>query len=245
MSLLRFLVLFGFSQTAFAQGLWMYPNQGQWDERILYNMPLSAGRLYVEQEGLTFFLSNATFHAHDHDKTVEHHEEAPVYHALQQRFVHAQKATFTSSDSSQHYHNYFLGNDQSKWKSKIHGVKKLNAAHYFPNGSLHYLTHEQQFAFHLQLQAFADIHELDFEINGADSLFIDERGILHLTHRFGEITYSAPKAWNLISETEKKEVQVVFALNNNVVSFQIVISDSFLYSNPLLFYSTNFPSQIS
>ncbi len=241
MSLLRFLVLFGFFQTAFAQGLWMYPNQGQWDERILYNMPLSSGRLYVEQEGLTFFLSNATFHAHDHDKTVEHHEEAPVYHALQQRFVHAQKATFTSSDSSQHYHNYFLGNDQSKWKSKIHGVKKLNAAHYFPNGSLHYLTNEQQFAFHLQLEAFADIHELDFEINGADSLFIDERGILHLTHRFGEITYSAPKAWNLISETEKKEVQVVFALNNNVVSFQVGSDyqpDLPLYIDPSLTFST-------
>lgn len=241
MSLLRFLVLFGFFQTAFAQGLWMYPNQGQWDERILYNMPLSSGRLYIEQEGLTFFLSNATFHAHDHDKTVEHHEEAPVYHALQQRFVHAQKATFTSSDSSQHYHNYFLGNDQSKWKSKIHGVKKLNAAHYFPNGSLHYLTNEQQFAFHLQLEAFADIHELDFEINGADSLFIDERGILHLTHRFGEITYSAPKAWNLISETEKKEVQVVFALNNNVVSFQVGSDyqpDLPLYIDPSLTFST-------
>ena len=241
MSLLRFLVLFGFFQTAFAQGLWMYPNQGQWDERILYNMPLSSGRLYVEQEGLTFFLSNATFHAHDHDKTVEHHEEAPVYHALQQRFVHAQKTTFTSSDSSQHYHNYFLGNDQSKWKSKIHGVKKLNAAHYFPNGSLHYLTNEQQFAFHLQLEAFADIHELDFEINGADSLFIDERGILHLTHRFGEITYSAPKAWNLISETEKKEVQVVFALNNNVVSFQVGSDyqpDLPLYIDPSLTFST-------
>jgi gliding motility-associated-like protein len=241
MSLLRFLVLFGFFQTAFAQDLWMYPNQGQWDERILYNMPLSSGRLYVEQEGLTFFLSNATFHAHAHDKTVEHHEEAPVYHALQQRFVHAQKAIFTSSDSSQHYHNYFLGNDQSKWKSKIHGVKKLNAAHYFPNGSLHYLTNEQQFAFHLQLEAFADIHELDFEINGADSLFIDERGILHLTHRFGEITYSAPKAWNLISETEKKEVQVVFALNNNVVSFQVGSDyqpDLPLYIDPSLTFST-------
>jgi gliding motility-associated-like protein len=241
MSLLRFLVLFGFFQTAFAQDLWMYPNQGQWDERILYNMPLSSGRLYVEQEGLTFFLSNATFHAHAHDKTVEHHEEALVYHALQQRFVHAQKAIFTSSDSSQHYHNYFLGNDQSKWKSKIHGVKKLNAAHYFPNGSLHYLTNEQQFAFHLQLEAFADIHELDFEINGADSLFIDERGILHLTHRFGEITYSAPKAWNLISETEKKEVQVVFALNNNVVSFQVGSDyqpDLPLYIDPSLTFST-------
>ena len=72
MYLLRILFLLGFCQTLFAQELWMYPNQGQWDNRILYNMPLSSGRLYIENGGLTYFLSNATFHNHE---TKEAHEQ--------------------------------------------------------------------------------------------------------------------------------------------------------------------------
>jgi gliding motility-associated-like protein len=241
MNVLRLLVILGFFHTAFAQDLWLYPNQGQWDERILYNMPLSSGRLYVEQEGLTFFLSNATFHNHDHEKAQEHHDESTVYHAIQQRFVHAQNTTFTARDSSEHYHNYFLGNDQSKWKSKVHGVKKLNADGYFPNGSLHYLTDDRQFAFHLQLNPLADLHELDFAITGADSIFIDELGLLHLTHRFGEITYSAPKAWNLISATQKEEVAIQFTLDKNIISFQVGANynpNLPLYIDPSLTFST-------
>ncbi len=219
MTLIRLLILLGFFRTAIAQELWMYPNQGQWDDRILFNMPLSSGRLYIEQSGLTFLLSNATLH--DHDKHEHNHEETTVYHAIQHRFLHAQSTEFTTKDSSAHYHNYFLGNDQSKWKSKIHGVQKVSSEYYFPTGSLYYLTNEPQFAFHIQLNPYGDLHDLDFAIDGADSIFIDQNGNLHFTHRFGEITYSAPKAWNIISESQKEEVPIDFVLENNLISFQV------------------------
>lgn len=223
----------------------MYPNQGQWDARILYNLPLSSGRLYIEQEGLTFFLSNATFHAHnDHDLAAEEsheHHEPTAYHAIKHRFLHSQAAEFTAKDSSAHYHNYFIGNDQSKWKTKVHGVGQLNANDFFTGGALKYLFDNRQFAFHLQLDAQADIHQFDFELIGADSLFIDAAGNLHLTHQFGEITYSAPKAWNLLSETEKTAVPIQFTLTNNIISFQVDASYNAnlpLYIDPSLTFST-------
>ena len=184
MNLIRVLFLFSLFQTAFAQDIWMYPNHGQWDDRILYNLPLSSGRLYIEQEGLTYFLSNATFHEHDSKEAHEHHEGGTAYHAIKHRFIHAQNTTFTAKDSSAHYHNYFIGNDQSKWKSKIRGASALTAEQYFENGELHYLIADKQFAFHLNLLPHSDIHQFDFEIQGADSIFIDAEGLLHLTHRF-------------------------------------------------------------
>jgi hypothetical protein len=135
MYLLRILFLLGFCQTLFAQELLMYPNQGQWDNRILYNMPLSSGRLYIEDQGLTFFLSNATFHNHE-TKEAHDHEDGTAYHAIKHRFIHAQTtAAFTAQDSSAHYHNYFIGNDQSKWKSKVHGVGQISAADFFAGGA--------------------------------------------------------------------------------------------------------------
>jgi gliding motility-associated-like protein len=240
MYLTRLLFLLGFFQTAFAQELWMYPNQGQWDNRILYNMPLSSGRLYIEEQGLTYFLSNATFHNHETKEAHDHHD-GTAYHAIKHQFLHAQHTAFTAQDSSTHYHNYFIGADQSKWKANVHGVRRLTANHFFQGGDLNYLIDKQQFAFHLQLDPQADIHQFDFELIGADSVFIDAAGMLHLTHQFGEITYSAPKAWNLLSSTERIEVPIQFVISNQVVSFQVDASydpNLALYIDPSLTFST-------
>ena len=240
MKCFHILFIVGFFQISFAQDLWMYPNHGQWDARILYNLPLSSGRLYIEKQGLTYFLSDATFHQHEASVEHEHHEKTK-YHAIRHQFINAQPAVFNAMDSSTHYHNYFLGNDQSKWKSKVKGTSNLFAAQYFENGTLNYLIDRQQFAFHLQLEPHADIHQFDFEITGADSIFIDSKGLLHLVHSFGEITYSAPLAWNILSESQKIEVPIQFIINNNIISFQVGAtydSNLALFIDPSLTFST-------
>ncbi|MFM8964076.1 MAG: hypothetical protein ACKOGD_09580, partial [Sphingomonadales bacterium] len=135
MNLLRIIVLLACFQSALAQGLWLYPNKGQWDERILFNLPLSTGRLYVEESGLTYFLTNATLHDHTEDAhSASTHDTHTTYHAIKHHFIHAQKTAYNAQDSSQHYHNYFLGSDQSKWKSNIRGTSEINALDYFENG---------------------------------------------------------------------------------------------------------------
>lgn len=240
MNLLRIFILFACFQSVLAQGLWMYPNKGQWDERILYNLPLSSGRLYIEQEGLTYFLSNATFHNHESEGGHDHNEHT-TYHCIKHHFVHAQKTAFHAQDSSQHYHNYFLGSDQSKWKNNIRGTSEINAPNYFENGSLKYLIDAQQFAFHLQLLPHADIHQFDFQIDGADSIFIDSKGYLHLTHSFGEITYSAPKAWNIMGSGQKIEVPIHFVIEKQTISFEVAATydpNLELYIDPSLTFST-------
>ncbi|MFM9006030.1 MAG: hypothetical protein ACKOSR_11090, partial [Flavobacteriales bacterium] len=242
MNLLRIIVLLACFQSALAQGLWLYPNKGQWDERILFNLPLSTGRLYVEESGLTYFLTNATLHDHTEDAhSASTHDTHTTYHAIKHHFIHAQKTAYNVQDSSQHYHNYFLGSDQSKWKSNIRGTSEINAPDYFENGSVKYLIDGQQFAFHLQLNPNADIHQFDFHIEGADSIFIDSKGFLHLTHSFGEITYSAPKAWNLIGSDKKVEVPIHFIIDNQTISFELdaTYNPNFeLYIDPSLTFST-------
>ncbi len=241
MSLLRFLIIFSFLNLAYGQDLWLYPNKGQWDERILYNLPLSSGRLYVEADGLTYFLSNATFHGHEESKDDQHAEDALTCHAIYHRFVHSQKAPFVAQDSSEHYHNYFLGNDPKQWKSEIRGTSSIFSPNHFIEGDLHYLFEKEQFAFHLELKPFGDIHQFDFTISGADATFIDKQGLLHITHSFGEITYSKPKAWVLLSENERTEVPIEFVINDGIISFQVnehYDQNFSLFIDPSLTFST-------
>lgn len=240
MYLLRIFFVLICIQTSWAQGLWMYPNKGQWDNRILYNHPLASGRLYVESDGLTYFLSDATFH--EHEQKNDHPSDAhQTCHAIKHNFIHAQDVPFVAKDSSTHYHNYFLGNDPSKWQSSIRGTSALSAKKYFPDGDLNYLFEKDQFAFHLELKPHGEIHHFDFTISGADTTFIDKQGLLHITHSFGEITYSKPKAWVLLSENERSEVPIEFVINDGIISFQVnsAYDENFpLFIDPSLTFST-------
>ncbi|MEN9742247.1 MAG: hypothetical protein RLZZ65_52 [Bacteroidota bacterium] len=250
--LVRIIFLFGWIPSFFGQDVWLYPNIGQWDDRILYNMPLPSGRVYVEKEGLTYFLSNANSHPHDHgaeeSKAGSHLEASELgqYHCIKHVFVNAKTANFQQQDSSKHYHNYFIGNDPSKWKSMVRGYAKTSATDYFENGNLIYNTENNQLSFHLELAPNGELSQFSFELQGADSIFIDQKGQLHLQHRFGEISYSAPLAWNIDANGERISVPIHFQLEGKLISFQV--DDSYnpslaLFIDPSLTFSTFTGSQ--
>jgi hypothetical protein len=231
----------------FAQKVWMYPNKGQWDARILYNLPLAGGRVYLEQEGMTFFLSNATTHAHEHNEHNEQenrqeaHSELGQYHCIKHVFINAQNANFQTQDSSAHYHNYFIGSDASKWKSMVRGSSTIIAPNYFQDGKLIYTTENEQLAFHLELMPHGDIQQFAFQIQGAEAVSINPEGQLLLKHRFGEITYSKPIAWNIDSNGDKIEVPISWVLQDGQIDF--VLSENYdpnltLYIDPSLTFST-------
>ena len=240
--LLRLFLLFGWVHFSFAQKVWMYPNKGQWDDRILYNLPLSSGRVYIENEGLTFFLSNATHHDHqaaEHD--VKDHDELGQYQCIKHIFKHGQNAHFEAKDSSSHYHNYFIGNDPSDWKSGVRGYTSLIDPNYFEDGKLIYLTENNQLSFHLELAAQGDISQFAFQIQGADSVWIDAHGNLRLQHRFGEISYSKPLAWNINANGDKLEVPIHWTSKNGQIDF--ILGEGYdpslaLYIDPSLTFST-------
>ena len=60
----------------------MTPNRGQWDQRINYSMDLNQGKLYLEETGLTYYLTNAL--DHNHSEHVNHSEELKglSYHVI-------------------------------------------------------------------------------------------------------------------------------------------------------------------
>ena len=240
--LLRLFLLFGWVHFSFAQKVWMYPNKGQWDDRILYNLPLSSGRVYIENEGLTFFLSNATHHDHqaaEHDD--KDHDELGQYQCIKHIFKHGQNAHFEAKDSSSHYHNYFIGNDPSDWKSGVRGYTSIIDPNYFEDGKLIYLTENNQLSFHLELAAQGDISQFAFQIQGADSVWIDAHGNLRLQHRFGEISYSKPLAWNINANGDKLEVPIHWTSKNGQIDF--ILGEGYdpslaLYIDPSLTFST-------
>ena len=64
------------------QNIWMTPNQGQWDSRIDYTVDLAQGKLYLEDNGMCFFLTDIMSHEHSHDEHNESSHSTVNYHAI-------------------------------------------------------------------------------------------------------------------------------------------------------------------
>jgi gliding motility-associated-like protein len=236
-----FFLFFFHALSSFSQVVWMTPNRGQWDERILYNVDLNGGKLYIENKGMTFYLTTAMDHDHQ-EQAEDHEEERTKYHALKHVFPAAnENYKIEEVDSSAHYSNYILGSDKAKWKSLIRSFSLLKFKNYFDGIHLIYDGKKEQLSFHFDAEPGADLRQLNFILEGAESLFIDERGNLVIKHSLGTISYSKPKAWTINENENQTEVEVEFLVQGNEVSFSFpegYDKNQRLFIDPSLTFST-------
>ena len=236
-----YISLLFFQTWAVAQDVWMTPNLGQWDDRITYSVDINQGKLYIEKTALTYYLSNAMAHAHDESKEHETAEKIKV-HAIQQTFIGANfNAKITSKDSSKHYANYFIGNDPTKWKSKIHSVSNVKLSEFYPNIDLIYSTKNGTLSYNFEINNGGDPSKIQFKINGADKFHIAENGALIIGHTFGEIIQSAPKAWTINENGKRNEVAISFGISEGSFFFNFpegYDKSRTLFIDPSLTFST-------
>lgn len=205
----------------------MHPNAGQWDSRILYKIDLSEGDMYIEKDGFTFFLHDGkqkmSHGDHEHDGSDHHDHEAESdsmkVHNIQSKFIGSNWQGQTELiDSSYFYRNYFIGNDRSKWKSKLHSYNHLRLKDFYSGIDLEMLGKEGQLKYSLIVQPGVDANQIAFTYSGQYGIKIDEDGNLRVQNRFGEIVEKKPIAW-VVGENGKKHVDVQFELIGETVKF--------------------------
>jgi len=242
--------------SAFGQvdGVWIHPNRGQWHETILYKIELNNGEMYLEKDGFTFALNDfksQMSHKHHEGHEDESKEKIKAETILESKIIHSQiirSKFFTSSwsgevveqNASSHYRNYFIGNDQSKWKSNLKSYHSVQLKNFYPKIDLVVNGESDNLKYSFVVQANTPINQIQYVVTGANSISIDEKGNLRIQNDFGEIIEESPIAWNII-DGEKKEVNVKFELINDTISFvfpQGFDTTSVLVIDPSLTFST-------
>ena len=85
-----FLILFA-SSFAWGQDIWMHPNAGQWDDRIVYKVELTQGDMFIEKDGFTFYLNDGkqllshADHEHSHSEHAHHAADSMQVHNIQSK----------------------------------------------------------------------------------------------------------------------------------------------------------------
>ncbi len=236
------IIIFTFSAKSQQEGIWMHPNEGQWDKEILFKVDLTIGEMFLTKEGFTYVLNNFNdIKSHqNHSKEIDKNEKIN-FQIIKSTFIASSwKGEKTVSKPSSFYRNYFKGNDPSKWKSKLFSYQTVELKNFYPKIDLliEGKSSNLKYSFNVSPQINPSI--IQYKIEGADEYTISDDGDLHIKNRFGEIVEQKPVAWNLING-EKKKVNVKFKLINGIISFHF--PDSYdknypLIIDPILTFST-------
>jgi gliding motility-associated-like protein len=216
---LLLLSIVGLSQQ---EQVWLHPNRGQWHSNIRYKVELNGGEMYLENQGFTYAFHNASeiYHANHEGKSDIHSEEHLEGHAIKSSFIGSNAdAEKIEKDQSLNYRNYFLGNNQSKWKSMIYSLKKVVYKEFYSGIDMQVEGNTSNLEYSFVVSPGRDVSQIQMKIEGANAVFIDNEGNLHTTHSFGEIIESAPKAWNVDENGKKYFVKVAFKLEGNVIVY--------------------------
>lgn len=204
-------------------GFYFIENKGQWDARIRYKLNMGVAQLFAENDRLNYLL----VHPGDLAERSHHHTEAHCNHDEQLRIrCHRFYVRFAGANTQSlnkparklsAYHNYFLGNDPSKWASEVGLFEEVFYGGLYPGIDLRLYESGGNIKYDFIVAAGADPAAIDLEYSYADKVFLKD-GNLHIQTSVNEVVEQKPFAYQEINGLRKK-VDCFFELENNRLRF--------------------------
>lgn len=194
----------------------MRENKGQWPEQVIGMRHLGGGLLFFEKNKLHYqFRELPDRHAHDREEL----EREYWHHNFNVEFLEANPSpTIEKRSPSTYYHNYFIGNDPSKWGRKARDFEGLKYHDLYQDIDLEYYIKNGNVKFDLHIAAGASIEQIKFKYDGGVDLRMEEDNLI-VSHKLGDISELKPYAFQIVAG-EEVEVECNFVLKRNTVSYE-------------------------
>jgi hypothetical protein len=205
--------------------VWMHPNRGQWESEILYKIELGQGAMYIEKDGFTFDLHDlgeVLGHHHNEEKHdhVHDHNQVVKRHTVFLKFENSSwSGAFSEDKFSSFYRSYFIGQDSSKWASKIYGIQELRLIDFYPNIDLLVETKTDVLKYSFEVKPGGDVGQIKATYTGADRIELKKNSEVIVNTRFGPFYDRNLSVWTESEDGKIQKVKSSFALNGNQVSF--------------------------
>jgi gliding motility-associated-like protein len=200
-------------------------NEGQWTQDFDYLLRLTGGNVLLSEEGLTYSLYELPKKAHPHgarsfgEKLLKKEEDDLIQgHVLKVDFVGANpQTTIQPAQRFPEYHNYFLGDDPSRWKGEVPLFGLLTYEELYPGIDLKMYGDGDNVKYDLLVAPGADPDDIRFRYTGAESLKLID-GALHIKTSVREIVEDPPLVYQEI-DGRKQRVRCNYRLKGNELSF--------------------------
>ena len=176
------------------------PNQGQWDGDFQYKLPLKYGALFFEEGAVQMVLRDA---GQIEDLRGHHMHEAGLSlsvdplrtHAVRMKFIDAEPAKSRGTHETGYYHNYFLGEDQSRWKGGVRPHDELVYEDLYPTTKLKFYAKDNHLKYDWHLRDPKVLSQIKWTYDGATGVQLKPEGSLQIQTSIGEFMESTPVAW--------------------------------------------------
>jgi gliding motility-associated-like protein len=246
------------AQESVNRDLIFVPNQGQWEGDFLYKADLHGGHVFLEEKGLTYlFFPKSAHHGGDHThgpryaevdgvktelESYHEHEtpETEPAHAYKVRFLGANTVATEPFGLLKEYHNYYYGNDQSKWKASVPLYEGVKYPAIYPGVDLVLYSEYASIKYDFVVAPGASIANIQLAYEGVNAMNITNEGHLEIVTSVNTIQEIKPFAYQW-AEGEKKEVPCFYQLKGNKVHY--VFPEDYdhtkeLIIDPALIFST-------
>ncbi|MDX2359839.1 MAG: gliding motility-associated C-terminal domain-containing protein [Crocinitomicaceae bacterium] len=197
-------------------------NKGQWDDQILFKNKFNGGNLWIQQKKMVFHLQDYSSMEEAHINQSRLKNERPLRQTvLHLNFLEANEVTeVIKTIESEEYYNYFLGNDESKWASNVHGYGEAILKDLYTGIDLKLIEQREEMKYEFHVAPTMDPSIIQLQYAGQDEIYIDKKGNLVIETSLGKIIEQKPYAYQIVNGNVR-EVECEFAIEDDIVIFDL------------------------
>lgn len=196
-------------------------NKGQWEPHIIYAADLPMGRVFLEKDKLTYaFCDTRDLHERLlHRLPDDTRPQVLDCHAFTMTFDGANPSVqITGQDGVPQYHNYFIGDDPSKWAGEVPLFQTIHYQDIYPGIDFVLYAQDLGLKYDFIVHPGADPDQISMTYDGLDKLE-QVQGTLRLQTSVQTLTDQAPIAYHY--DYTDASVACAFALQGNTVRFDL------------------------
>lgn len=179
------------------------PNLGQWEHPARYVARLGATTVFLQDQGWTLtFVERGPSETADlpskHSVPRVPQMTKPVANrgvAVGMSFVGAREPELVAEQPLPGRHNYFLGNDPSKWRSDVSLFGAVRYRHLYEGVDVRVREEGGHLEYDVLLQPGADLEAVEIAVEGIERTHVDLEGALVMETKLGNLSMPAPKTW--------------------------------------------------
>lgn len=198
-------------------------NKGQWEPMIKYKAAVPGGAVFITDKGLVynFYSMKDMERFHEHYEHTGSIDTATMHYHSYSVTLSGASASFNCStdDRRSYYHNYFLGNDTSKWKGHVPLFGKMTRKDVYRGIDMAIYSHGSALKYDFIVAPGADPSLISLQFEGVQPT-IAESGSLKISTTVNEVTEAAPYVFQVI-DGERKEVKCKYRLDEGKLTFDL------------------------
>lgn len=215
-SLYILFLIFVAGEKVFAQSdIYFIENKGQWEENVLFRADLPGGKLFVEKNRLTYlFYRNKDVYTQQH----QHIFDSLDCHSVRISFLDCNpEVVVAPTEMLPYYHNYYIGNDKSKWKTGVCLFSSVKIKNLYDGIDLVLFARGTSIKYNFILSSDADPLLIKMLYEGHDKMWLDDNKLKVVTS-VNVFTEMLPEVY-FLEGNFKKPLNCFFNLKKNILSF--------------------------